>query len=189
MHRALAIFTETGAREDAAATRSRIGYLLTEQGDHVAALEHAHETLALYPPGTDPARRAGALNSVSWLYAQLGQLEEAADHVRQALALDVHLSPYALADTWDTLGFIQARQERIDDAADSYRRAAAIYRRHGAHFREAGTLRALGDAYQRAGRARQAQDVYRQALERVSTTDDPGASRLGAELARLLARQ
>ncbi|MGC0361700.1 hypothetical protein RKD25_009075 [Streptomyces sp. SAI-124] len=32
-------------------------------------------------------------------------------------------------------------------------------------------------------------DVYRQALERVSTTDDPGASRLGAELARLLARQ
>ncbi|MDH6523032.1 DNA-binding SARP family transcriptional activator/Flp pilus assembly protein TadD [Streptomyces sp. SAI-135] len=189
LHRALAIFTETGAREDAAATRSRIGYLLTEQGDHVAALEHAHETLALYPPGTDPARRAGALNSVSWLYAQLGQLEEAADHVRQALALDVHLSPYALADTWDTLGFIQARQERIDDAADSYRRAAAIYRRHGAHFREAGTLRALGDAYQRAGRARQAQDVYRQALERVSTTDDPGASRLGAELARLLARQ
>ncbi|MGW6796602.1 BTAD domain-containing putative transcriptional regulator [Streptomyces chartreusis] len=189
LRRALAIFTQTGTPEDVAATRARIGYLLTEQGDHAAALEQAHETLALYPPASDPSRRAGALNSVSWLYAQLGRLEDAADHARQALALDTHLSPYALADTWDTLGFIRSRQERVDDAADSYRRAAEIYRRHGARFREAGTLRALGDAYRRAGHARQAEDVYRQALERVAATDDPGASQLGAELTRLLAPQ
>lgn len=189
LHRALAIFTETGAQEDVAATRARIGYLLTEQGDHATALEHAHETLARCPPGTDPARRAGALNAVGWLYARLGRLEDAADHARQALALDTHLSPYALADTWDTLGFIQSRQGLVDDAADSYQRAAGIYRRHGALFREAGTLRALGGAYQRAGRARQAERVYRQALERVATNHNPGASQLSMELTQLLAGQ
>ncbi|WP_432841811.1 BTAD domain-containing putative transcriptional regulator [Dactylosporangium sp. CA-092794] len=184
--RALAIFTAAGDAESITSTRRRIVYLLTEQGDFVAALEQARVELAQCPAGADPDRRANALNTVSWLCARLGRFDEAVAHARQAVALARHLRPYLVADIWNTLGFTQAGMGAIDDAEESYRRAAGIYHQQGATFLEAQIWGALGEARRNAGRTGEGELAFRHALALVSVTYDPRAVHLGADLNRLL---
>lgn len=182
LRRALAIFTAAGDRAAVVITRRRIGYLLTEQGDFAAALREARLDLARQPAGTDAKQRADALNSIGWLCARLGRFEEAIDHAHRAMELTPLLRPYQVADIFDTLGLAQAGCGRADEAEESYRRAAEIYRDHGALFSEARTWHALGEARQRAGRTSEAEVAYAQAGTVLSKTDDPRA----ADLNRLL---
>jgi DNA-binding SARP family transcriptional activator/tetratricopeptide (TPR) repeat protein len=184
LRRALAIFTADGDREAIADCRRQIVYVLGQQGDIEASLAEALQVLGLYPPGADPGRRATALNAVSWNNAILGRFESALAYAREAIALGSSLGPYALADTYDTLGYVQAGTGDLDAAEISYRRAVEIYRGQGAVYRAADSLRSLAERLD----TRRAQAAYREALALLADADDPRAPALIAQLEDRLRR-
>lgn len=186
LHRALGIFTAAGDRADVATTRHRIAYVLAESGDFTGALGHALRLLDSYPSGTEPERRASALNLVSDQCVRLGRFDEAIAHAREALSLAGSQGPFWHADTWETLAAAQAGLGDSTAAEVSYRRSVALYVDQSAGFPAARTLRTLGDALQRAGQHGPASQAYREAREALSTSDDPRAAQLDAELASLL---
>jgi tetratricopeptide (TPR) repeat protein len=184
LRRALASFTADGDREAIADCRRQIAYVLERQGDMEASLAEALRVLDLYPPGADPGRRAAALNAVSWDNAVLGRFEAALAYAREAIALGSGLGPYALADTYDTLGYVQAGTGDRAAAEASYRQAVEIYREQGAVFRAADSLRSLAETLD-AGRAG---DTYREALVLLADAGDPRAPALVAQLKDRLRR-
>jgi tetratricopeptide (TPR) repeat protein len=184
LRRAIAVFTADGDREAIADCRRQTAYVLEQQGDEEAALAESVRVLDLYPPGADLGRRAAALNAVSWGNAVLGRFEAALPYAREAIALGGSLGPYALADTYDTLGYVQAGTGDRAGAEASYRRAVEIYRRQGAVFRAADSLRSLAETLD----TERADDTYREALVLLADAGDPRAPALAARLRDRLRR-
>jgi tetratricopeptide (TPR) repeat protein len=182
LRRALAIFQSGGDHDAVAQTRSHIAFVFSEQGDWAAALEQYRLLLALCPPGADPARRAAALNAVSWANAKLGRYADAVAGAEEAISLAADVGPSRMADTWDTLGYAQFGLGDIDEGVNSYRRAIEIYRGHGFPIPTAACLRSFGTMLCRAGRTAEAREAYRQAMSLVAEVPGTQASRLRTEL-------
>jgi tetratricopeptide (TPR) repeat protein len=123
---------------------------------------------------------------MSWTKAQLGRYAEAVADAREVIDSAPQVSPFRLADTWDTLGYAQIGLGEVDQAAGSYHRAVDLYLQHGAPVWAAESLRRLGDVFQRAGREAEAEAAYRRAAGFVEKATGPQAAHLSADLEKIL---
>ncbi|MFC5213301.1 tetratricopeptide repeat protein [Streptomyces coerulescens] len=166
MERAVELFADAGEITACAESHRQLSWVAEQQGDLKAALFHAQRSLAGHRAANTPGpRTVAALTAVSWCHILLGRHRQALAHCQEALAgPELHDRPYLAADVWDSTGLAQHHLGRHSDAAASYERALALYRRAGVVQAEADTLRRLGDTHLTSGQVEQARSAWTQAL-------------------------
>jgi len=108
--------------------------------------------------------QANLENGVGWLYAHLGQYDQALDHCQRALTLHRESGNRAGAgDTLDSLGFIYLHLGDLAQARARYEQAIDAFREIGGSFGEGSSLAGLGDVLLRAGDLEAARSRYLQA--------------------------
>jgi tetratricopeptide (TPR) repeat protein/DNA-binding SARP family transcriptional activator len=133
---------------------------------------HSHARAAAQRTG-DRAAEAAALNWLGVVHWRQSRYQQAADHLRQALALFRQIGdPTGQARALHNLGTIYGYQGRYRESIGLYRQALAIYRETGDPVGMARTLNNLGLSEQRLGRYDLAARHHRQAL---STAADVSA--------------
>jgi tetratricopeptide (TPR) repeat protein len=86
-------------------------------------------------------------NGVGWLYAHLGQYDQALTHCQRALGLHRESGHRGgAADTLDSLGFVYLKLGDHAQAKAHYTRAIEAYREISSPFGEGNSLAGLGDA-------------------------------------------
>jgi DNA-binding SARP family transcriptional activator/Tfp pilus assembly protein PilF len=178
---AAAVYAAANGRQGHATRFSATLGRYLENGGHFA------EAFTLQSHARDAARRAGdraaeatALNSLGLVAWWRGQYEQAAGHLRQALALhresdDQSGQAYVLAN----LGIVMGQQGRYEQAAGHLRQALALHRETGDRTGEARALSNLGMVDKELGRYEQAASLYRQSLTLSRENGDPNSEAYG----------
>jgi tetratricopeptide (TPR) repeat protein len=121
----------------------------------------------------DSTGQAQALTDLGAAHAQLGQHNQATDHLQQALTLYRQIvDPAGQARALNTLGDVAARLGHYQPATDHYLRALHLYRQTGDTAGEANALSSLGDVEVKLGRYQPAAGHYHRALTLVRRTGD-----------------
>ncbi|HEY7265692.1 MAG TPA: tetratricopeptide repeat protein [Trebonia sp.] len=129
-----------------------------------AALIHSTARAAAQRTG-DRAAEAIMLNYLGTIHWHQSRYIQAAEHLRQALALFRQAGDRAeQARVLANLGTVHYFQGRYREGIDFYRQALAIYRKAGDPFGKAKTLNNLGSTEERQGRYDLAARHLRQAL-------------------------
>jgi tetratricopeptide (TPR) repeat protein len=103
-------------------------------------------------------------NGVGWLYAHLGQYDDALTHCQRALSLHRESGHRGgAADTMDSLAFVYLQLGDLAQAQAHYEQAIETYREMGAPFGEGNSLAGLGDTLLRGGDVDEARSRYLQA--------------------------
>ena len=118
------------------------------------------------PQGRRALVDAGHLeNGVGWLYAHLGQYDQALTHCQRALSLHRESGHRGgTADTLDSLGYIYLHLGDLAQAKTHYEQAIDAYREIGAPFGEGNSLAGLGEATLAAGQLHTAHHIWQQAV-------------------------
>jgi DNA-binding SARP family transcriptional activator/Tfp pilus assembly protein PilF len=125
---------------------------------------HGHASLAAQEAG-DPAGEAAARIGLGTVYMRMSEPEQAADELRQALALFRQTGDLiGQARALGSLGNVEARL-RCGVAAQHHRRALALFRQAGDRTGQARALSNLGGVERRLGQYGPAVDHQRQALD------------------------
>jgi tetratricopeptide (TPR) repeat protein len=128
--------------------------------------------------------QAGALNTVGWQLALLGDHEDALSCCQQALAVLEEVGDrLAQAETWDSLGYAHHGLGHQAEAVACYGRAIDLLREVGERHLEALSLTSLGDIQYRAGNGRAARDAWQEALGIIDDLRLPEADPLRVKLA------
>ena len=139
-------------------------YLYTGGHPPEALTMHSHARIAAERAG-DRAAEAIALNYLGTVHIQQSRYREAADHLRQALALFEHASDHiGQARALNNLGATSYYQGRYQEAIGLYRQALDIFGETGDPVNMSRTLLNLGDSEERQGRYALADRHYRRAL-------------------------
>ncbi len=119
-------------------TIDRIGQVHWRQGDLTGSLQCCREILAIRERtvGRLHPQYSAALGNLGNTYADLGRLDEAEVHLREALAIDRQVLTEEdgadLAITLNNLGSLLADQDRFAEAIELHRESLALRRRfHG----------------------------------------------------------
>jgi tetratricopeptide (TPR) repeat protein len=108
---------------------------------------------------------AGTYHQLGWIAQDRGQLDQAEDWYRKALAIWEELGDRpGLAASYHQLGGVAQGREQLDQAEDWYRQTLTIEEELGDQPHLAGTYHALGMVAQDRGQLDQAEDWYRKAL-------------------------
>jgi DNA-binding SARP family transcriptional activator/tetratricopeptide (TPR) repeat protein/DNA-binding XRE family transcriptional regulator len=160
-------------------------HLYNRRGDYAAVRAAAQAANDIYTRIGAMDWVAGSLNSIAWAELNLGELDTAMRHCREALDL---LETAGAGDTthsagaWDTYGVALHRVGRYRPAREAFRRAIEIYRRKPAASRLAATLDHLGDCEAGLGDECAALSAYQEALVLVEAIEPVLAGQLRAKL-------
>ncbi len=162
-----------------------LAHLYDLRGDHEGVRAAAQASYQVYTEAGAVNWAAGSINAIAWAEVNLGELDAAIGHCRQALDM-LEQGGFAetthAAATWDTYGVALHRLGRYAEARDAYGRAADLCQR-SLHMTRLLTVRThLGDCASDAGDRAGAAVAYRQALELAETIDATQAERLRAKL-------
>ncbi|HEY2443733.1 MAG TPA: BTAD domain-containing putative transcriptional regulator [Streptosporangiaceae bacterium] len=184
LQRCLEQFTELDNLDGQARAHLNLACLLHDMDDSERALGHAHRAREMFGLLQQAPGLAASLNTVGWLEAWLGQVEQGLAYCQQGLALAQDIGDRAnAAATWDSLGFVRDLLGQHEAAVSCYQLAAAIYSELGAVWYRAEVLVNLGDAHEAAGDHQAAREQWREALEVLQRTHYPGTERLRAKVA------
>ncbi|KOX24034.1 hypothetical protein ADK67_19760 [Saccharothrix sp. NRRL B-16348] len=143
---------------------------------------HYADASTIYGCASRAARRAGddallavALTNLGALRRILGDYDQAAGHLREAIRLHRRTGeqrgvPRALSH----LGIVQERLGEYEEAVSLQREALAVHRRLGNRHGEAAALLNLGNAYSRPGHHHRAAEYLERALDLFRGLDDAG---------------
>jgi tetratricopeptide (TPR) repeat protein len=140
------------------------------------ALRHALRVLTLTRAAGHAIEEANALNTIGWLYAQLGDFKRALAHCRPGLAACRDLGDRdGEAASWDSLGYVHHRLGEYAQAAACYEQALQLSRDLGIRLNQAVILGHLGDTREAAGDKQGARESWRQALAILDDLHHPDA--------------
>jgi DNA-binding SARP family transcriptional activator len=132
----------------------------------------------------DPDRQAHAHRHIAGASIELGDLEEAHEHLRRALHLTAETGDEtAQAHTLALHTTVWERQGEYAEALDHANRALALYRASGHRGGEATTLYRLGDAHLASGDELAAMESWRGALHIFDELGHRAADEIRAKLA------
>ena len=138
--------------------------MLEDQERYPEALAVALDALRMLKAAWHWWSQGNLENGVGWLYAHLGQYDQALVHCQRALSLHRE-SGYrgGTADTMDSLGYVYLRLGDIAQAKASYAKAIEAYREIGYDYDEAQSL--AGPRHPRGrGRPRRGGEAWRGAV-------------------------
>ncbi len=142
-----------------------------QQGDAVAALEHAKRAMVLYQPAAADLR-ARALNGLGYCYQLLGDSEQALRACERARALFREIDDrHSEAFSWTWLGHAHHELGRFALASRCFQTAIALFAEHDDRHGQVENLRRLGDARNAAGDHAGAKRAWRRALEMLTEFD------------------
>ncbi|HCT75170.1 MAG TPA: hypothetical protein DGT23_00960 [Micromonosporaceae bacterium] len=183
LRHALDLHGQAGDHISQANTHMALGWVMHQQGDSAATLEHNMQALTLFQANAHEAGKAAALNGIGFAHAELGNHREALSYCEQALAQFQELgSRSGEADTLESIGRAHHHLGQHDQAVTSYQSAIGLYRDLGHRGYEAETLSRLGDTYQAAGSHDDARTAWQQALSMLTKLDHAEAGPVRAKL-------
>jgi tetratricopeptide (TPR) repeat protein len=165
LRQALALAEQHHDPANQAHARILLSWAWEQRGDGQRALEHATRALALYRTLGNPVWEGRALNQVGWYAAHLGDYDRARELCEAALPLHRHRYPDGEASTLDTLGYIDHRTGRYQQAVQHYQQALILCHELGDTYEAASTLDRLGHSHAALGHYGQARTVWREALD------------------------
>ncbi|MCE6998293.1 tetratricopeptide repeat protein [Saccharothrix sp. S26] len=144
------------------------------EGGHYADASAIHEcaSRAARRAGDD-AMLASASTNLGALRRILGDYEQAAEHLREAIELHRRTGDhYGAARALSNLGIVQERLGAHEDAASLHLEALSLQQRLGNRYGEAAALLNLGNAHSRPGHHAGAVEYLERALELFGRLDD-----------------
>src|SRR5207237_3749485 len=109
-----------------------------------------------------------------WLYAHLGQYDQALTHCQRALALHRDSGHRGgAADTLDSLGYVYLHLADFAQAKTHYTMAVEAYREIGSPFGEGNSLAGLGNALYGEGSLPAAEAAWREAVATLDRLPHP----------------
>jgi tetratricopeptide (TPR) repeat protein len=133
--------------------------------------------------------QANLENGVGWLYAHMGQYDQALTHCQRALSLHRD-SGYrgGTADTLDSIGYVYRNLGNFAQAKAHYKKAIEAYREIGSLHGEGNSLAGLGDALLAEGAPSAAQAAWREAVAILDRLPHPLADEVRVKLRDLQSR-
>ncbi|MFD9702585.1 tetratricopeptide repeat protein [Lentzea sp. NPDC059081] len=160
----------------------RPGYAVDLANTLFRYLESGHyaDASTIHECALRAARRAGedgllaaALTNLGALRRLLGDYDQAARHLREAVELHRRTGDdYGAARASSNLGIVQERLGEHDEAASLHLEALALHQRLGSRYGEAAALLNLGNAYSRPGHHADAVEYLERALDLFRRLDD-----------------
>ena len=154
--------TSKSERDRAWNLRQR-GNVAQTRSDYAAAEPLYRESLALYRKLKSRHDEALVLSELSVIHWWRGQLDEAEQMLREALAMD-ELTGLGAASTWYNLGAILNGANRLDDAREAGEQARKLFATAGHRGGESSALALLGELAQRQYRLAEARDLIERAI-------------------------
>jgi tetratricopeptide (TPR) repeat protein/tRNA A-37 threonylcarbamoyl transferase component Bud32 len=145
------------------------------RGGRIAEARAAYEeALAAWPPGGDPAGRAGLINNLGNTFAIEGRLEEATPYYRESLAMRRRLDDQSqVSRALEGLGRHLFSLGDLVEARRSFEEALVLARRGGREGEAARLLVNLAAVLRQAGDHEQAERVLRAAVDLYRELDVP----------------
>jgi len=158
--------------------RERLASVLAEQGRFDEALDECRFLIERHPQFAPPHR------TKAYSLANLGKLDDAVTAYRELLEID----PASAAEIHNEIGRIRLRQERIEEAVDTFREAVEADRQASGGEENPDVYFNFGFALKTAGRTGEARTVFGQAVEgyRKELERHPGSVMLNLALGRTL---
>jgi DNA-binding SARP family transcriptional activator/tetratricopeptide (TPR) repeat protein len=161
----LDMFRDLGDRAGEATVLNGLSIMLERQRRYPEALALALDALRMLKAAGFWWAQGILENTAGWLYAHLGQFDEALTHCQRSLGLHRESGHRGGAgDALDSLGFIYRHLGDYAQSREQYGQAVAIYREIGDQFHEGQSLAALGETYAAQGDLVAAQEAWRQSL-------------------------
>ena len=124
-------------------------------------------------------------NGVGWLYAHLGQYDQALNHCQRSLGLHRESGNRGgTADTLDSMGFIYRSLGDFNQAKAYYRQAIDGYRELGVPFGQGNSLNGFGDVLVAEGDHHGAREAYLAAAAILDTLPHPLADEVPRQAPR-----
>jgi tetratricopeptide (TPR) repeat protein len=125
-------------------------------------------------------------NVAGWMYAHLGQQQQAMAHCQRALGLHREAgSRIGQGDTLVSIGYIYTQLGDFAQARSFYRQALDIFQEIGLPLGEAEALTGLGEALAAEGDVMGARDAWTAAEQILRQLAHPDANEIRAKLAAL----
>jgi CHAT domain-containing protein/tetratricopeptide (TPR) repeat protein len=145
-----------------------------ESGNFTQAKENWILAIAQFRTQGDRPNQALSLNYLSLADQQLGQWQEAKQHIDRSLQLlDVSSSPEVLAQALNTQGSLQLAQGNGTEALASWSAAAKIYRQESDPVGIMGSQLNQAQALQQLGLYRRSQKILEQLATELDQESDP----------------
>ncbi|MEP7273461.1 MAG: CHAT domain-containing tetratricopeptide repeat protein [Acidobacteriota bacterium] len=137
-------------------------------GNNAKSLEYLQRALALTEGAGSQVSRAISLSTQAWVFLRQGNDELAESHFQKSLALlrnaaDDPVIKTAMADTLSSLGRVEKKRGRYDEAISYYRESLAL-REGRSEVEAAHEMVNIGDVYRLQGRHSEARDYYDRSL-------------------------
>ncbi|MFB6981584.1 AfsR/SARP family transcriptional regulator [Streptomyces scopuliridis] len=150
-----------------------LGRTRADRGEHILAVEHLRQALALFEQTGDPAGQAHAHRTLARIRMHQDDPQLALRHAQDALLLYRSLdNPVWQANAVNAVGWYNAMLGRTEPAQRHCTAALALFRAAGYLIGEASALDSLAHIARQAGRYAEALEHYRQALRLCRETDN-----------------
>jgi tetratricopeptide (TPR) repeat protein len=180
---ALDLFRQLGDQANEAVVLNGLSAMLEKQERYPEALAVALDALRMLKAAGYWWAQGNLENTVGWLYAHLGQYDQALTHCQRSLSLHRESGNRGgTADTLDSMGFIYRNLGDLTQAKAYYRQALDGYREIGAPFGQGNTLITLGDVMVAEGDYHGARDSYLTAAAILDTMPHPLADKVRTKL-------
>ncbi|WP_158853495.1 AfsR/SARP family transcriptional regulator [Saccharothrix deserti] len=144
------------------------------EGGHYADASTIHEcALRAAQRAGEDSMLAAALTNLGALRRLLGDYDQAAEHLHEAIELHRRTGDhYGAARALSNLGIVQERLGEYEEAASLHLEALALHQRLGSRYGEAAALLNLGNAHTRPGHHAGAVEYLERALDLFRRLDD-----------------
>jgi DNA-binding SARP family transcriptional activator/tetratricopeptide (TPR) repeat protein len=181
--RGAALLDSLDHERDKATLSSRMGVAYSQLGAHDTALELLTRSVEIARRANERPTEGAHLRRLAQALRRSGQLQQAFDRAREALAiLQPVADPADLTEIHNALGAIHHDLRRHDEALTHYRQALATARKVGYRLGEANALNGIGHALDVLGDHDGARAYRRQALDNFAALGVPDTAEVRALL-------
>lgn len=164
LEEALAIRADIGDHDGEAATAISLADAYYKLRGAESAFGHSRRCLAVLRESRNEYFLAMALNNHADICLELGRLDEAAECVREALAVPREVSGYVYGYALHNLGRVHLESGRLEDAIQTLTEAHRAHVESGSLMDQALTLKQLGEAQRALGQEAMARESWNAAL-------------------------
>ena len=162
---ALPLYGAVGDKEGEAFSLGYIGFIYSNLGEKLKALDYYNQSRLLFRVLGDKAREAVTLNNIGSIYNDLGEKLKALDYYNQSLPLARASGDKAgEAATLNNIGGVYDDLGEKLKALDYYNQSLSLRRAVGDKAGEATTLNNIGRVYDDLGEKLKALEYYNQSL-------------------------
>lgn len=154
--------------------QAKLGRLLSDLGAPIEALEAMSQAVTGFERFGNAWELAPALNQLSNIQSQLGQLDNSETTLYQALEVGKQADfPAVRAATWNNLGVLYSTRGEFSEALGAYQQAETLYSDLGHIAAQAETLHNLGSLLLLLGRIEEGRQSLQKAVEHRRETQWP----------------